>query len=686
MAGLWEEKFKTYHLSGTKKDEKSITPDTLLEQVNKNVIYRPLHGPNKYSSEPLVAKRLYLMDDSVKVVNLLDINSDNVDKTAVQMEESPRKGYVKLREIDPSYLPSDEDVPMDRTEVTPSTSRSSTDSDTTYDYSTLTEIKTPKPIEIVKELERQDRLPNLPRSCIAHRKVKKLFCDLDLEEQLLEGVSEDDLYIIVAYISSKGFMKYFQNNVFPNSLGLNLGFDPEELRMAKAIPGKIFCNLTEGNSCSPCEVIPAIRIQWPHKQTLEFLMKGQKPPEVRKRYIFPTERMINEIKALNSVLVPKGYVKKKGLYLDGDIEWEIQFPHAERYLESFMSHAQAKSYLILLTLHKTYVEPKTQQIGLLAEHIRHFLLWECELNYSEWPEHRLGTKLMYVIKKFNCLIAKRHLPDYFIADKNMFENVPKKYLNQAQKAFHDVLESPVIYFIKSMRNLRYSRGRSFYPPFDFDHLYDILIKSGIELTNPQITSELSIPPNYRRRRFQDVDTQLKHVLEVKRREREIKKRQAQTGKENLKDAEERRESVDSINMEVMDLRQEIRRVQEAFAPHVFHRQFHRHCGKSAQISSHKQTLLYLKQAKYLARILGDECPAVGEEVEAYLQKIKHQEDRCNKRAVSNGPNPPVEQEMTVNCASDAKNSNKVSDSSKAEKMLKSNGVKPRKSVAFVEIH
>ncbi|KAJ8982132.1 hypothetical protein NQ317_002859 [Molorchus minor] len=677
------------------KNEDYIKPDILLEIVNKNVLYRPLHGPMKYFSEPVVAKRLYLVDKSINVVNYLDSNSSPCDaeKSSVQIEESPRKGFVKLRESEFYVNPTEEDIPFTKRELTPSTSRSSTDSDTTYDYTTLSDIKTPKPIEIVKQLERQDkvpnRLPNLPGSCLAYRKVKRLFCNLDLDEHL-EDITEDDLYDIVSYVSSKGFMKYFQNSVFPNSLGLSLGFDPTELGYAKSIPGKIFCNRTEEGHTIPCEVVPALPIQWPHKQTLDFLMKGQKPPEVRKRYIFPTQRMINEIKALNCVLVPKGYVKKKGLYIDGDIEWEIQFPQAERYLETFISHAQAKCFIFLISLHKTYIEPKTFQLGLLTEHIRHFLLWECESNYSDWPEHRLGTKLIQIIKRFNSLIAKRRLPDYFVADKNHFENIPKKYLTHAQKIFHDVLESPVMSFIKSLRNLRYTEGKYFFPPLDFDRLYDILVKTGIESTNPQLVSELSIPPNYRKKRFDDSDVQLRHIMEVKRREKEIKKRQDKTTekeKENLRTVEERRESADSIDLE-WQCDKEFDIYKKRSLLRFFIDNFIDIAKKCYQISSRKQTLLYLKQAKYLTRILGEECPALTEEVEEYMRTIKSYEDKYNKRAViDGGESPPATQEEVVVVQDNLKVLNSLSDSSNNEGVLKMNGFRPpRKSVAFAEIH
>lgn len=134
-------------------------------------------------------------------------------------------------------------------------STTSTDSDT-YDYSTITDINTPKPLDIVENPERRDTLPG---TCFSTRKVKKspteVYTDSDEEDNEDEEVSEDDFFDTVTYIDSKGFMNYFKNAIFPNSLGRALGFDELAISEAKSIPGKIFCNLTdEDDNPIPCEV------------------------------------------------------------------------------------------------------------------------------------------------------------------------------------------------------------------------------------------------------------------------------------------------------------------------------------------------------------------------------------------------------------------------------------------------
>lgn len=65
------------------------------------------------------------------------------------------------------------------------------------------------------------------------------------------------------------------------------------------------------------------------------------------------------------------------------------------------------------------------------------------------------------------------LPDYFIKDRNIFDNIPKKYLNFAQKVLLNILDNPLPYFLKALGNLRYCSGK-FYQPLDTQGLYEKL--------------------------------------------------------------------------------------------------------------------------------------------------------------------------------------------------------------------
>lgn len=79
------------------RDEKieCMIPDEIFENVNKNMRYQPLHGPNKNQVEPLVPRRLFVVNDNIEVLETRDINEYSViDRQSylTRMEESGNKG------------------------------------------------------------------------------------------------------------------------------------------------------------------------------------------------------------------------------------------------------------------------------------------------------------------------------------------------------------------------------------------------------------------------------------------------------------------------------------------------------------------------------------------------------------------------------------------------------------------
>lgn len=82
--------------------------------------------------------------------------------------------------------------------------------------------------------------------------------------------------------------------------------------------------------------MPAVAIEWPAEQAFEFIMREDRPTITDKRtgmqYRWPTDDMIQEIKAMSCVLIPRGYYKKHNpaTISNSNLEWEIAFPKAER--------------------------------------------------------------------------------------------------------------------------------------------------------------------------------------------------------------------------------------------------------------------------------------------------------------------------------------------------------------------
>ncbi|XP_028142295.1 uncharacterized protein LOC114336165 [Diabrotica virgifera virgifera] len=653
-----------------------LAPDIIFEEVNKNITYRPHHGTKKHQSEPLIPKRLYVLNDEVKVLGTIEdaTNIEDEDKTVVRIEESRKRGYIRLKEIveRPTYSGSPVLTLDDNSEPN---SRSSNDSSDTA-YTNFTDLRTPTPMDILNGLKRQSsKSVALPKTCISYRKIKKISWDSD--ELRGEKISEDDLYDTVSYINSKSFRKYSQNDTLLSTAALYLDIQEEDIQETQIIQEKVVFDTITSEKKIPYEIIPSIKAKWPLEQTLEFATKGERSSEGKKVCIFPTSSMVEEIITLDCVLLPKGYSYKRGEYNDSDIEWELCFPQAQRYLESFMSHAQMKSLIILLTLHKTFIEPQTAHLGLTADHIRNFIFLECESHYSDWAEHRLGIKLLKVLKRLHTHLsqAKPCIPDFFVTNKNTLSEVPIRKIRRALMALDEILQSPLMYFIKALRNLRYTDGRNFFPPLNFKQLHDLLNKSGLEFSNPQLASRLRKKP-----RFTDTEAMVSHLRDAKKRQKILRQRQEEEEREkNDKDDQPRKGSVDSINMEWICEKQFNLQKKRALLK-FFIDTFIEIAEKCLTISSKKNTLFYIKQAYYLSTILREECAAFAGDAYEYNEKIFELEAKCNL----------LEKEQTVDeiKVEFVKNPKKLNANVKHDKenSVDNGSVPPRKSVTFVEVH
>lgn len=445
-----------------------------------------------------------------------------------------------MRELVQSYPHDDSPLISVDGESTSCSSRTSSNED----YASYDEMKSAKPPDEFKTLNIQG---GLPRTCIEHRRNKKLDLPQDIK---FENITEDDLYEVVSYISSKGVMDHFLDNIFPNHAEEKLDLTKEEQGKIKPLPGKIICKHKNEELSQTWEVVPAVPIKWPGEQTLEFIMKSQRSPGMRTKILFPHPAMVGEIMRLGAVVVPKGCFANDRQRKDTNLEWEFYFPQAEQYMESFMTHSQMKSYLILLCLYKTYVAPTTFEKGLLIEHIRTFFLAHLDNNFRDWPEHKLGTKLIALLKQLNVLIGSSDLRDYFITEKKPLEYISKKYLRENQRVFHEIIASPLMGFMKSLKNLQYVKGsKKFYTPFDFDKLYTIVTQRGAHLTNSSLEKAGPINRNRMPVGKLDPDTNWSHVNENVKRVQLMKQKELEKQRE-IEEELERRTSDDYLDLSV----------------------------------------------------------------------------------------------------------------------------------------
>lgn len=77
-----------------------VSPDMIVDKMNKNVRFKPHHGPKKFISEGMVVKRFYVINDHIDVINYMEEMPQytSIDKPAyqVRIEESVKKGEVEL--------------------------------------------------------------------------------------------------------------------------------------------------------------------------------------------------------------------------------------------------------------------------------------------------------------------------------------------------------------------------------------------------------------------------------------------------------------------------------------------------------------------------------------------------------------------------------------------------------------
>lgn len=299
-----------------------------------------------------------------------------------------------------------------------------------------------------------------------------------------------DLY----YVSSTEFMKHFIK-LFVYRYGDSLYFDRETVEDVKREGCVLYCDKImisdafKDSQIEQYEIIPAIWLEWPICAQ-EWLN--------RPRDGWPRDNDIDKVKDFGCYVVPEGYVAKSGSSnLTEDLEWQLTFPTAERYLETCMTQAQAQVYLIALMLHKTFMRPVFDTMfGMTTAHIRHKLFWMIEENDkpSKWPDYGTGECLLKLLNSLYHNISQNEpvLNDYFIKGRNLFRRIPCEHLLHTQKQLKRITENPIMYVFHAMENIQYRNN--FFPRLDFEMLLRILTGETLTLVNPTLNRYIGNQP------------------------------------------------------------------------------------------------------------------------------------------------------------------------------------------------
>jgi len=364
------------------------------------------------------------------------------------------------------------------------------DSEYGYGYTTITELTTPRPLK-------ERRFGNLPRNTSeipeqCFHAIDVPVYDYDDEGGNFKG--RRNLFETRYYLNSIVFMRCFAD-IFSEKLSRPLGFT-SGLNSATVQGTKIYCDIIHtGHDSRPVkirnEIIPTIfSAIWP-KEALKWKTRQRnRIPNARPDavYTWPTELMLDQVHRLGCHLLPQGYMPTRGRNNEQYLEWQLAFPEAERYLETWLTHSQVRCFLFSMALYKTFLEPLNTQLGLLPTHIRTLLFWQCERNYGAWPEDRPGETLRKFLEKMYDSIMQKNLPDYFIPRRNLFESTPRTHLLKVQEKLLRIRENLVMHILLAVRNLRYVDS-SFYPVFDCKRLYHIVTTDNlVTLLNPLLQS------------------------------------------------------------------------------------------------------------------------------------------------------------------------------------------------------
>jgi hypothetical protein len=357
-----------------------------------------------------------------------------------------------------------------------------------YGYTTITELTTPRPLNERRLGHVHGNTSEIPEQCFHEMEVPVYGDDDDTGN----FKRRKNLFESRYYLNSIIFMRSFAD-IFADKIGSSLGFTGA-LNSATVQGTKIYCDIIQKHHDSKSikirnEIIPTIfSAIWP-EEALKWKTRSRRPihgPQPGRQYNWPTQRMIDQVQSYGCHLLPLGYMPTRGRNDEQYLEWQLAFPEAERYLETCLTHAQVRCLLFSMVLYKTFLEPLNTKLGLLPTHIRTMLFWQCEQDYTRWPEDRPGEILCKFLEKLYDAIMNKHLNDYFIDRRNLFESTPQTHLFKVQEKLRRISENLVMHILLALRNLCYVDS-SFYPVFDYKKLYDIITRDNlVPILNPRL--------------------------------------------------------------------------------------------------------------------------------------------------------------------------------------------------------
>ncbi|XP_012158894.2 uncharacterized protein LOC105665057 isoform X2 [Ceratitis capitata] len=311
-------------------------------------------------------------------------------------------------------------------------------------------------------------------------KVKSRYRDYETVEAIrLYKIEQERRKIMLqqCYLNSRDFMRYF-GELVRQQLAERLQIQPEELDEGTYRGSSIYTKYYE--------LIPAIYVahnaqHWPDC-AFQFRIR-ERPiatnPLTGQKFQWPTRAMIRRIESFGFHVIPVGYAPKRQRNPFRELEWRIVFPKAERYLEQHLTHTQVKVFMMTKALVKTFVEPQERNKALTftIDHLRMHLFWECERNFTAWPEEYLGEVLLRFISTFMQRLREKCLRDFFIEERNLFESIPEYSLVTLFSILADIVANPLMHLMVALKNLDFAED--FFPKLNYKNIFENLSENNM---------------------------------------------------------------------------------------------------------------------------------------------------------------------------------------------------------------
>jgi hypothetical protein len=354
-------------------------------------------------------------------------------------------------------------------------------SDSDYGYATIRKIKTVQTLEERRQKSKNKEKPlkiGLPATCFTPITFR----------YLSHNSGNNDLFQTKKYLSSNAFMDHF-NNLFVDELGRDLGFAPTYINNATVCGATITCQTTS----LKLDIIPTIHCsQWPEK-ALEWLLRSRSRAldhRTNKIYVWPTVEMISRTRDSGCHLVPLGYAPRKGDNPNLYLEWTIEFPEAEKYLETCLNHSQMRCYMFCLMIFQAFLHTPD---GLTENHLRHIIFWQAEAMTLTWANCEMYNNIQAVLGYMYSVLSKQCLPNYFMNKKNEFQSIPRGKMHIVQSHVHNFRENPFGHMLAVLKSIKFPDNP--YPVLDYDSLLRILRANlDVELINPSLIAMASPAP------------------------------------------------------------------------------------------------------------------------------------------------------------------------------------------------